>query len=50
MRLACESALDRIQLKGDYMSPEEIKERFIKSRLGIQADLQEKFKKVALAE
>ena len=49
-RLAYESTMDRIQLKGDYRSPEEIQEKFIKPQLGIPADLQEEFKKVALAE
>ena len=45
-----ESAMDRVQLGGDYMSPEEIQEKFIKPQLGIPTDLQDKFKKMALAE
>ena len=32
------------------MSPEEIQEKFIKPQLGIPTDLQDKFKKMALAE
>jgi tripartite-type tricarboxylate transporter receptor subunit TctC len=45
-----ESAMDRMQLGGDYMSPEEIQEKFIKPQLGIPTDLQDKFKKMALTE
>ena len=45
-----ESAMERVQLGGDYMSPEEIQEKFIKPQLGIPADLQDKFRKMALAE
>jgi hypothetical protein len=42
--------MQKMQLGGDYMSPEEIQEKFIKPQLGIPADLQEKFRKMALAE
>ncbi|HJU60939.1 MAG TPA: tripartite tricarboxylate transporter substrate-binding protein [Candidatus Binatia bacterium] len=45
-----ESAMQKVQLGGDYMSPEEIQEKFIKPQLGIPADLQEKFRKMALDE
>lgn len=45
-----ESAMQKMQLGGDYMSPEEIQEKFIKPQLGIPTDLQEKFRKMALAE
>ena len=45
-----DSAMDKMQLTGDYMSAEEIQEKFVKPQLGIAADLQEKFKKMALAE
>ena len=45
-----ESAMDKLQLGGEYMSADEIQEKFIKPQLGIPADLQEKFKKMALAE
>jgi len=45
-----ESAMQKVQLGGEYMSPEEIHERFIKPQLGIPTDLQEKFRKMALAE
>ena len=45
-----ESAMQKVQLGGDYMSPDEIQEKFIKPQLGIPIDLQEKFRKMALAE
>jgi tripartite-type tricarboxylate transporter receptor subunit TctC len=45
-----ESAMQKMQLGGDYMSPEEIQEKFVKPQLGIPTDLQEKFRKMALAE
>ena len=45
-----ESAMQKVQLGGDYMSPEEILEKFVKPQLGIPSDLQDKFKKMALAE
>jgi tripartite-type tricarboxylate transporter receptor subunit TctC len=45
-----DTAMDKVQLGGDYMTPEEIQDKFIKPQLGIPADLQEKFKKMALAE
>jgi tripartite-type tricarboxylate transporter receptor subunit TctC len=45
-----DSAMDKLQLGGDYMTPEEIQDKFIKPQLGIPADLQEKFRKMALAE
>jgi tripartite-type tricarboxylate transporter receptor subunit TctC len=45
-----ESAMQKVQLGGGYMSPEEIQEKFIKPQLGIPTDLQEKFRKMALAE
>jgi len=44
------SAMQKVQLGGDYMSPEEIQEKFIKPQLGIATDLQDKFRKMALAE
>ena len=43
-------AMEKVQLGGDYMSPEEIQEKFIKPQLGIPTDLQDKFRKMALAE
>ena len=45
-----DSAMQKMQLGGDYMSPEEIQEKFIKPQLGIPNDLQDKFRKMALAE
>ncbi|HEX6801267.1 MAG TPA: tripartite tricarboxylate transporter substrate-binding protein [Candidatus Binatia bacterium] len=45
-----DTTMDKVQLGGDYMSSEEIQEKFIKPQLGIPAELQEKFKKMALAE
>ena len=45
-----ESAMEKMQLGGDYMSPEEIQEKFIKPQLGIPTDLQDKFRKMALSE
>ncbi len=45
-----DTAMDKVQLGGEYMSPDEIQEKFIKPQLGIPAELQEKFKKMALAE
>src|SRR5215510_11902828 len=45
-----ETAMQKVQLGGDYMSPEEIQEKFIKPQLGIPSDLQDKFRKMALAE
>lgn len=45
-----ESAMEKLQLGGGYMSPEEIQEKFIKPQLGIPTDLQLKFRKMALAE
>jgi tripartite-type tricarboxylate transporter receptor subunit TctC len=45
-----ESAMQKVQLGGDYMSPEEIQEKFIKPQLGIPTDLQDKFRKMALSE
>ena len=50
MSVEYESAMDRMQLGGDYMSPEEIQEKFIKPQLGIATDLQDKFRKMALTE
>jgi len=50
MSVDYESAMDRMQLGGDYMSPEEIQEKFIKPQLGIPTDLQDKFRKMALTE
>jgi tripartite-type tricarboxylate transporter receptor subunit TctC len=44
------SAMEKMQLGGDYMSPEEIQEKFIKPQLGIPTDLQDKFRKMALSE
>jgi tripartite-type tricarboxylate transporter receptor subunit TctC len=44
------AAMDKVQLGGDYMSPEEIQEKFIKPQLGIPTDLQDKFRKLALSE
>lgn len=43
-------AMQKMQLGGDYMSPEEIQEKFIKPQLGIPTDLQDKFRKMALDE
>jgi tripartite-type tricarboxylate transporter receptor subunit TctC len=45
-----ESIMKKAQLGGDYMSPEEIQEKFLKPQLGIPTDLQQKFRKMALAE
>ncbi|MGH7888911.1 MAG: hypothetical protein ACREPG_13700, partial [Candidatus Binatia bacterium] len=45
-----ESTMDKVQLGGEYMNAEEIQEKFVKPQLGIAAELQEKFKKMALAE
>ena len=45
-----DTAMDKVQLGGDYMTPEEIQDKFIKPQLGIPVELQEKFKKMALAE
>ena len=45
-----ESVMDKLQLTGEYMSAEEIQEKFVKPQLGIPTDLQEKFKKMALSE
>jgi tripartite-type tricarboxylate transporter receptor subunit TctC len=45
-----DTAMDKVQLGGEYMTPEEIHDKFVKPQLGIPADLQEKFKKMALAE
>lgn len=45
-----ETAMEKMQLGGGYMTPEELQEKFIKPQLGIPADLQEKFRKMALAE
>ena len=48
MSVDYESAMDRMQLGGDYMSPEEIQEKFIKPQLGISTDLQDKFRKIGV--
>ena len=45
-----ESAMDKLQLGGDFMSADEILDKFVKPQLGIAAELQEKFRKMALAE
>jgi tripartite-type tricarboxylate transporter receptor subunit TctC len=42
--------MKKAQLGVDYMSPEEINEKFLKPQLGIPTDLQQKFRKMALAE
>ena len=42
--------MDKLQLGGDFMTADEILDKFVKPQLGIAADLQEKFKKMALAE
>ena len=45
-----ESAMDKLQLGGDFMTADEILDKFVKPQLGIAPELQEKFRKMALAE